>query len=104
MSIFHCISSAEPIWTIHLEKQGHSAADCAKMRVKYPLLFSILIYLLLKNERKITFKVKGSEVTSSGKKKKSISLTDHVIGDVNLDFPLRLKSHLAFDALVGLLL
>lgn len=31
-------------------------------------------------------------------------LTDHVIGDVNLDFPLRLKSHLAFNTLVGLLL
>lgn len=47
--------------------------------------------------------VKGQRLMHVEQKNR-ISLTDHVIGDVDLDFPLRLESHLAFNALVGLLL
>lgn len=44
----------------------------------------------------------NSEVTHTGKK--STSLTDHVIGDVDLDLSFCLERHLAFNTLVGLLL
>lgn len=43
--------------------------------------------------------------THSHWQRKELSrLTDHMIGDVDLDLSFRLESHLAFDALIRLLL
>lgn len=57
-----------------------------------------------------SFAVKSGDTTTHSLKetqtkwKSCVSLTDHVIGDMNLDLPFCLKRHLAFNTLVGLFL
>lgn len=46
----------------------------------------------------------GGDTYTNAREEPPASLTDHVIGHVDLDLSLRLEGHLTFDALVGFLL